>query len=368
MRRAAAWLLVGTVIASGSTIAQPVGAAERPRRVTMAFTGDFLATRATWETAHRSAAGRGYDYRPMLEPLRSLVRSVDVAICHLETPLTGEGVPISDYPRYVVPHQLADAIARVGYDGCSTASNHSLDGGSAGIRSTLEWLDRVGLRHTGTARSVRERWKTVHFRVGSMKIAHLSYTASFNGLLPKEAWRANRIDTRRIVDDAKRARRRGADVVVLSLHWGEEHRHAPTPAQRALSRQLMSTGTIDLIVGHHAHVVQPIRRVAGGWVAYGLGNSLSGMTAATFSPAVQDGMVLLVSLERGPHRWHVEKVRYAPTWVVPSSWVVRPAGPALEARILPSWVLQELRRSWSRTVATVDAKDLGVLPIRRARF
>ncbi len=343
-------------------------ATREPRRITMAFTGDVLATSATWAAASRFAGGRGYDFRPMLARLRPLMTSVDVAICHLETPLTGEGVPLSDFPRYAVPHQLVRAIAGAGYRGCSTASNHSLDQGAAGIRTTLGWLDRARLRHTGTARSVRERWRTTYYRVGTAKIAHLSFADGFNGLVPDQPWRANRIDVRRIAADARRARRHGADIVVLSLHWGDEHHHDPTVFQQTVARQLAATGTLDLIVGHHAHVVQPVRRVGGLWVAYGLGNSVSGMTAGMFTPDVQDGIALVVVFERGPHGWHVEKVRFSPTWVEPYRWIVRPVGPALAAGVLPAWELAELRASWSRTVATVGGRDLGVLPIRRARW
>lgn len=352
----------------GTAPAGPASASHRGPRITVAFTGDFLATRATWGAARRNAGGHGYDFRPMLRPLGTLTRSADLAICHLETPLTGRGVPLSDYPRYAVPHQLADAIHRAGYDGCSTASNHSLDHGSAGIRSTLGKLDSLGIGHTGTARSRREAARTVRYQVGDAVIAHLSYTASFNGLVPRDAWEANRIDSERIVRRARRARRQGADLVVLSLHWGTEHRHAPTSEQEALARRLTASKTIDLIVGHHAHVVQPIRRVHWRYVAYGLGNSFSGMTAALFSPAAQDGIVLLVTFERGPRTWHVHRVRFAPTWVHPGGFVVRLVGPSIEERRLPAAVLQELRRSWRRTVTTVDAARLGVVPFPRARL
>lgn len=311
---------VGTAIVSCAALAAltapvigpaPVdlaSASHRGPRITVAFTGDLLATRATWGAARHNADGHGYDFRPMLRPLGTLTRSADLALCHLETPLTGRGVRLSDYPRYAVPHQLADAIHRAGYDGCSTASNHSLDHGSAGIRSTLGKLDSLGIGHTGTARSRREAARTVRYRVGRAVIAHLSYTASFNGLVPRHAWEADRIDADRIVDRAQR------------------------------------------------------------YVAYGLGNSFSGMTAALFSPAVQDGIVLLVTFERGPRKWHVHRVRFAPTWVHPGGFVVRVVGPAIEAGRLPAAVLQELRRSWRRTVTTVDAARLGVVPFRGARL
>ena len=112
-----------------------------PAPITIAFTGDDLGSPALWPAARRNADGHGLDFRPMLARLRPLIRSADLAICHLETPLSGPGVPPSGSPRYVAPHQLAAAIRFAGYDGCSTASNHTLDAGTAGIRSTLDALD-----------------------------------------------------------------------------------------------------------------------------------------------------------------------------------------------------------------------------------
>ncbi|MGZ8631898.1 MAG: hypothetical protein ACXWZF_13180 [Actinomycetota bacterium] len=92
------------------------------------------------------------------------------------------------------------------------------------------------------------------------------------------------------------------------------------------------------------------------------------MTAALFSPSVQDGIVLLVTFERGPRKWHVRRIRYAPTWVHPGPFVVRLAGPAIDGGRLAPSVLAELRRSWRRTVARADAARLGVVPFRRARL
>jgi poly-gamma-glutamate synthesis protein (capsule biosynthesis protein) len=348
--------------ASGGDLA--VARAAEPDRITVAFSGEDLATHGTWRVAKENAGGHGYDFAPMLARLRPLLGSVDLAICHLETPLSGPGVHLSDYPRYAVPHQLADAIAAAGYDGCSTASNHSLDQGGAGIRTTLGRLDLLRLQHTGTARSARERGRTTMYSVGGVKIAHLSFTWSFNGLTPSEPWQANRLDPARILKDARLARDRGADLVVASLHWGEEFHHDPTAYQRTIASRLLRGDAIDLIVGHHAHVVQPIRRVEGNWVAYGLGNSFSGMRDELSHAYVQDGYVLIAVFERGPRGWHVEKLRYAPTWVQPGTFVVRLVGPSIDDGTLPDGILAELRRSWHRTVRYVDAKRLGVVALR----
>ena len=344
-----------------------VDAAAAPR-ITVAFTGDIIGSPATWPAARRYADGHGFDFRPMFVRLRTLVSSADLAICHLETPLSGPGVRPSGAPRFAAPHQVAAAIRYAGYDGCSTASNHSIDQGSAGIRTTLGALDAVDVGHAGTARTRSEARRITTYEVDGVTIVHLSYAFGFNGLQPKHPWEANLIDPARIIARARRARREGADLVVVSLHWGIELRHAPSSWQLDVARRLTKSGAIDLIVGHHAHVVQPIRRVQRRWVAYGAGNSLTGMLAKDYVPDVQDGIVVLVTFEPDGDGWHVTRVRFAPTWVQPGRFVVRLVGPAIDAGRLPSSILAELRRSWRRTVSTVDAASLGVKPFRRARL
>ena len=167
-----------------------------------------------------------------------------------------------------------------------------------------------------------------------MAVAHLAYTFGFNGLHPKHAWMANRIDPDAIIARAERARREGADLVVVSLHWGQELSHAVSPDQDRIARRLSSSDAIDLIVGHHAHVVQPIRRSAGRWVAFGAGNSLTGMTADGLVPDVQDGMVVLVTFAPTADAWEVSKIRFAPTWVQPGPFIVRLVGPALDRGVV----------------------------------
>ena len=121
-------------------------------------------------------------------------------------------------------------------------------------------------------------------------------------------------------------------------------------------------------MGHHAHVVQPIRRAAGRWVAFGAGNSLTGMTAREYVPDVQDGMVVLATFAPTADGWQVSTIRFAPTWVQPGPFIVRLVGPALDKGSLPPALMADLRRSWARTVGTVAAPAIGVKPFRGARL
>lgn len=272
-----------------------------PVLLTFAFSGDTLLHTPLWERARRAAeaAGQpGYDFRGMLAPLQPLVSSADMAICHLETPLVPEGEDLSTFPLYGVPAEIAPALAATGYDRCSTASNHTYDRGNAGIDRTVTELEKAGIHQSGMARTPADL-DDRFFDLKGVRIAHLAYTFSFNGLrLPEgEEWRSAVIDPVRIIADATAAREAGAQVVIVSLHWGVEGYSDPTPWQRRVAEQLTASGQIDLIVGHHAHVLQPIERVNGVWVVYGMGNILSGLNEGGGWPSsVHDGVVVTVSI------------------------------------------------------------------------
>jgi len=178
-------------------------------------------------------------------------------------PLSRNGRNLSSWPAFNAPPQVATALRWAGYDACSTASNHSMDQGRRGVAATLDVMDAAGLRHAGTARTAQEAHATTIIDVRGARVALLSYTYGLTGgrVPPSRSWLVKVIDRRRIVGDARAARRAGAQFVVVLLHWGQEYRSAPTPLQRDLARRLLRTPEVDLILGHHVHVVQPIQRI-----------------------------------------------------------------------------------------------------------
>src|SRR5437867_6222430 len=96
------------------------------------------------------------DYSDLLAGVRPVIDQADLAICHLETPIAPASGPFKGYPQFSVPPEIAPALAGIGYDTCSTASNHTLDQGAKGVTTTLDTLDAAGIKHTGSARSARE--------------------------------------------------------------------------------------------------------------------------------------------------------------------------------------------------------------------
>jgi len=141
----------------------------------------------------------------MVAAIRPLVSAADLAVCHLETPLSPTGRNLSGYPRFNAPPQLAAAIRAAGYDACSVASNHSMDQGVQGVAGTLAVLDKAGLRHAGNGRSTREARPRL-LTVRGVRVALLSYTYGLNGFrLPRgRPWLVNLIRPGRILADARR--------------------------------------------------------------------------------------------------------------------------------------------------------------------
>jgi hypothetical protein len=292
----------------------------RPGTLTGVATGDLFVPPALIEQAARDAAavGRdGHDFTEILAAVAPEIRAADLAICHLEQPLAEPDGPFGGYPLFAAPPQLADAIAAAGFDTCSTASNHALDSGMEGVVRTLDHLDRVGVAHSGTARSAAEAAAPTIVDVHGVGVGHLSYTFSFNGIpLPDgRPWAANMIDTDSILDEAGRARDAGAEIVIASMHWGTEYQVEADSGQVALAETLLSSGEIDLIVGHHVHVVQPFEKIGDRWVAYGLGNLTTRFPDG--SPEnTQDSVVPRFTFaETGPGRWRVVDVEVVGAWM-----------------------------------------------------
>ncbi|MFD9422889.1 MULTISPECIES: CapA family protein [unclassified Streptomyces] len=307
------------------------GGVDKPRAFTLLASGDVLPHSSVIDRAAADAGGRGYDFAPMLAGVAPVVSRADLAICHMETVYGPAGGPYTGYPHFTSPPEVATGLRATGFDSCSTASNHSLDDGADGISRTLGALDRAGIRHAGSARSAAEAARPTLLRAGPGKraaqVAHLAYTYGTNDIpLPAgQPWAVDLIDERKIVADARAARRAGADVVVLSVHWGTEWQDEPDEEQLGLARRLtasVSAGRpdIDLIIGTHAHVPQAYEKVNGTWVIYGMGDQIAGEMInyeGAQDPRGNQGSMgrFTFAPPGGPgRRWTVRKAEFLPQW------------------------------------------------------
>ncbi len=303
-----------------------------PKTSKISFTGDILPHSPLWNQAAINASGSGYDFAPMFADIGGVIAESSLAVCHLETPIAPPGEELTTYPLYGVPREIAEGIASAGYDRCSTASNHSFDRGVAGIDTTVAALEANGVAQSGMARTLEESVPTV-FDVDGTGVAHLSYTYGYNGLnvSADQRWRSPLIDVDQILSESTKAKQSGAEIVILSLHWGTEYLQTPNSEQRQLAESIAGSGVVDLIIGHHAHVIQPIEEINGVWVVFGLGNSLSNMRESQWYPAEsQDGIIVEFELIKtaeapgSPPSVSVGDPIVRPTWVDRDrGWVIR---------------------------------------------
>jgi poly-gamma-glutamate synthesis protein (capsule biosynthesis protein) len=313
-------LLALGLLAIGACAATPPHGDASPRSVTILGSGDVLIHPPLVAQAHEdalAAGGQGYDFDAIFAGTAIDVRSADLAICELETPLAPPGGPFSGWPDFDAPPQVLAALKSTGYDVCTTASNHSLDQGFAGIVRTLDALDAVGIRHTGSARNAREAGTPLVVALpNGVKVASLAYSYGFNAhAAPADKpWAVNGIDAGKILADAHRAKRAGADIVVLSLHWGTEYDHLATPAQRALAHKLLASPDVDLILGDHAHVVQPMQKIGDKWVIYCMGN-LVARHEKPIDDSREGVLAEFTFTEVAPHRFRTTRAEATPLWM-----------------------------------------------------
>jgi poly-gamma-glutamate capsule biosynthesis protein CapA/YwtB (metallophosphatase superfamily) len=224
------------------------------------------------------------------------------------------------------------------------------------VDATVNALEAAGIAQSGMARSADEVLPTPTV-INGISVAHLSYTSSFNGIppLPGEPWRSNLIDPQRVIADARAVRQLGAEAVIVSFHWGDEKVVQPTPAQRQVAEAVTASGEIDLIVGHHAHVLQPIEQVNDVWVVWGMGNVLSNHPTSSEWPAEsQDGAVFTSALQRNDDGTiSVDRPVVYPTWCdTDAGYIIRLTSEANDpASPLSAGVRAQLQASHQRTAA-----------------
>ncbi len=300
---------------TGAPTSPPVTEEPEPEPVpepvvfTLVTAGDVLPH----ATVNRNAAvAGGYDYVPLMEPVRPWIENADIALCSLEVPLAPPGQAPSAYPVFGAPEQLISSLQAIGWDGCATATNHSLDRRVPGLVHTLDVMDAVGLGHTGTGRTPEETVSAQFYDVEkngvTLTIAHLSATTFHNDYTDPAQYAAHlhALDAARIVDLARQARADGADIVLFTPHWGQEYWHEPDGLQQSIAATLAASGEVDVVLGGHSHVPQPLVKLDGGpggngmWVGYSMGNFLSNQDENCCNIATATGLLVRTDITVSP--------------------------------------------------------------------
>jgi len=271
--------------------ADPTGAKEREvqlqkkdqpiieQEITLAAVGDILIHDRVYDDA---AVETGYDFRPMLEQVKPFLKDATITVANQETMIGGEELGLSGYPAFNSPYEVGDVLKDAGVDVVTMANNHTLDRGEEAIQNAISYWETIDMMYTGSYKDQEDRETIrVYETDEGISVAFLAYTYGTNGIPVPEGkdHLVNLIDKDQIAADIADARNQ-ADVIVLSLHFGNEYERYPSKEQKELVKFAADEGA-HIVLGHHPHVLQPVEWVTGKngnetFVAYSLGNFLSG--------------------------------------------------------------------------------------------
>lgn len=242
--------------------------------LSLIMVGDCLIHGAIYDDA--KTTNGSYDFSKMLELVKPIIQSYDLAFYNQESILGGVELGLSSYPRFNAPKEVGDAFLDLGFNLVSLANNHTLDKGKSGIYSSLNyWQGKENVMTAGTYSSEENRITPNIMEKNGITYALLAYTTTTNGLTPfkDEPYLITVYDEELVKADIERLRDK-VDLLMVSMHWGEEYTHNPTEEQKIIAEYLASLN-VDIIIGHHPHVVQPIDFIGNTMVIYSLGNFIA---------------------------------------------------------------------------------------------
>ena len=242
----------------------------------LVMVGDALIHYGVYRDAKTSDGG--YDFKPMLENMKPIISQYDLAYYNQETILGGTELGLSSYPMFNSPYEVGDAFIDCGFDLVSLATNHTMDKGEKGVLSSVSyWKNHPDIITSGQWSSEEERNEVRIYEKNDIKYAFFSYTMWNNGLNTPagKSYLSNEYSEEKAKADIEQVRDK-VDVVIVAMHWGTEYSLGVSSAQAKEADYLSSLG-VDLIIGAHPHVVEPVEYINDGktFVIYSLGNFIS---------------------------------------------------------------------------------------------
>jgi poly-gamma-glutamate synthesis protein (capsule biosynthesis protein) len=291
--------------------------------ISLVMVGDNLIHSSVYKDAQRLAGGKGYNFKPIIEYVKQKMdkENYDLAYYNQETVLGGTELGVSDYPTFNSPQEAGDAMLDAGFNIVSLATNHTMDRGEKAVRASNEYWKKHEneVLAVGTYNSEEERNKVQIREKNGIKYAMLNYTYGTNGMpVPSgKDYLVNVWPTDLKINDPARdneyqqykkqvkkdieAVRGKVDVLLVAMHWGIEYTHEPTAYEKDSAKFLAENG-VNIIIGAHPHVIQPVTWIDDTLVIYSLGNFVSAqmqdqnynkmvglMTSVNITKTVKDG-------------------------------------------------------------------------------
>lgn len=254
--------------------------------------GDYLIHSSVYKDANRLANGDGYDFKPMISYIKEIVSNYDIAYYNQETILGGSELGLSDYPTFNSPYEAGDAMLDAGFNLVSLATNHTMDSGKKAVENSCKyWQSKENVLTAGSYCSEEERNKINIKEINNIKYTMLNYTYGTNGMPVANDYLVNVWPTdidninnpekdtkyqaykKQVKENIDKVKDK-VDFLIVAMHWGVEYTHEPTAYEKDMASYLASLG-VNLIIGTHPHVIQPVTWIDDTLVIYSLGNFIS---------------------------------------------------------------------------------------------
>lgn len=247
---------------------------DETKKMSLVAVGDCLIHGAVYMDAKTGTDT--YDFSDMISLVKPMIENYDLKYYNQETIIGGKNLGVSHYPRFNSPDEIGDNMVDLGFNLVSLANNHALDKDEAGILYSNEYWKGKNVITAGTYSSSEMRDDIKVYEQNGIKYAFLAYTTSTNGLnVPAgKDYLINVYSDEQAKEDIDKIKDK-VDVIIVSMHWGDEYVFEPTESEKGIAQYLSSLG-VNLLIGSHPHVIQPVGYVNDTLVIYSLGNFLSG--------------------------------------------------------------------------------------------
>ena len=278
--------------------------------INMIFAGDIMGHQRQIDAAYCEET-KTYDYVNCFKYVKPVLTEYDLSFGNLEVTLPGKP-PYEGYPQFKSPDALAYALKDAGFNVMVTANNHSNDGYGSALIHTIDTLRGLGFYQTGTFKNMEERDSLypLIFEKNSFRIALLNYTYGTNGIPDEAPTFVNLIDRDLMIADIQKAKEFDPDIIIAIMHWGDEYKLIENSYQRN-NAQILAEHGVDLIIGAHPHVIQPVKYTHANeadsvLTVFSLGNYISNQ----FRPNTDGGMMFEVSYRKNIFTNEVIKENY----------------------------------------------------------
>lgn len=262
---------------------------EKPieKKLSLIAVGDVLIHESVYKDAYK---GVGYDFSHMFNEIEPILKNYDLKFCNQESTIGGSYLGISGYPDFNSPDEIGDEIVRLGFNLISLANNHVMDRGEDAVLYSNSYWKNKDVVTDGSYSNIEEMQNINIYEQNGIKYAFLAYTTSLNGYLTKE-YLVNMYSDEKVKNDIEKIKDK-VDLIIVSMHWGEEYINNPNNEQIRIANYLSTLG-VNLVIGHHPHVVQPVTYINDTLVIYSLGNFISNQLVL----GVNQGIGLMVGMD-----------------------------------------------------------------------